>query len=57
MPYALKTDNHNGNNDNNNNNNNNNEKPTSNDFPYIPDAVWPSDHLAIGGIFEFKIGK
>ena len=29
-------------------------KPTPSEFPYIPNECWPSDHLAIGGIFEFK---
>lgn len=31
-----------------------NVKLSSNDFPFIPNDVYPSDHLAIGGIFEFK---
>ena len=29
-------------------------KPTPSEFPYIPNERWPSDHLAIGGIFEFR---
>eukprot|EP00944_MAST-04C_sp_MAST-4C-sp1_P003637 g3637.t1 len=29
-------------------------KPTPSEFPYIPNERWPSDHLAIGGTFEFR---